>query len=221
MESIILRNKGPYLNENTKLFVYKMSDEIVIVVVELANCLRDQINTISDHFAQHLLNEVPEKCVLAIGKTVDCLFDIKHSVYHAKELMKYENFISGKIITAERVKEETKTKQSAVDLMDEALTYIKDHFQKDLGMEQVAEKVGVSVSYFSLLFKQRTGSTFLDYLTNLRMDYACLFLENSDLKTYEIAEKVGYTDQRYFSQVFKKKMKKTPSEYRKMINSKQ
>jgi two-component system, response regulator YesN len=221
IESIIINNKGSFLNKNTKLFVYRMSDEAIIVVAELSNCLTGQVKMFGDHFAKHILNGVSENCVMAIGKAVDCLFDIKHSFNHARELMKYENFISGNIITEELLKEETKVKQSSVDLVDEALTYIRNHFQTDIGIEQVAEQVGLSVSYFSLLFKQRTGITFLDYLTNLRIEYACLFLENSDLKTYEIAQKVGYTDQRYFSQVFKKRMKRTPSEYRKMISSKQ
>jgi two-component system, response regulator YesN len=220
IESIILNNKGSLLNGNTRLFVYRMSDEAIIVVVELSNCVTGQVKIVGDHFANQILNDVSENCILAIGKAVDCLFDIKHSFNHASELMKYENFISGNIITEELLKGETKIKKSSVDLMDEALIYIRNHFQIDLGMEQVAEQVGLSVSYFSLLFKQRTGITFLEYLTNLRIEYACLFLERLDLKTYEIAQKVGYTDQRYFSQVFKKRMKRTPSEYRKMISNK-
>jgi two-component system response regulator YesN len=168
-------------------------------------------------FAQQIINNVSQKCVVSIGEHVDSLVDIKKSVNQARELLKFEAFTKSTIITDELIQQEYKPKHTAADQMDEAISYIKNHFEQDLGMEQVAEKVDLSVSYFSHLFKQRTGVTFLEYLTNVRVDYACLLLQNLELKTYEIAVKVGYTDQRYFSQVFKKKMKKTPSEYRKMF----
>ncbi|GAA3323319.1 hypothetical protein GCM10020331_046710 [Ectobacillus funiculus] len=93
---------------------------------------------------------------------------------------------------------------------------MQNHFTENIGIETVAEQVGLSVSHFSVLFKQKnTSDIFLDYLTKLRMDHACLLLETTDLKTYEIANLVGYTDQRYFSQVFKKYVNLTPSQYRK------
>ncbi|MBM7654522.1 response regulator transcription factor [Neobacillus cucumis] len=197
-----------------KLYVYRMSDEEVIIVLTSPH---DSIKEYALDLAQQIINNVSQKCVVSIGEHVDCLMDVKKSVSHAREWLKFDAFTKSTIITDELIKQEYKPKHTAADQMDEAIAYIKNHFEQDLGMEQVAEKVGLSVSYFSHLFKQRTGVTFLEYLTNVRVDYACLFLQNLELKTYEIALKVGYTDQRYFSQVFKKKMKKTPSEYRKMF----
>jgi two-component system response regulator YesN len=205
------------MERNTKMYVYRMSDKDVIVVLEFSNGFPVLIFESVMVFAQHLIEKASQKCVVSIGQTVDCLFDIRKSVEHARELIKFNAFIRSTIITDDLIKKEYKPKQTAADLIDVAITYIKNHFEQDLGIEQVAEQVGLSVSYFSNLFKQRTGVTFLDYLTNVRVNYACLLLENSELKTYEIAQKVGYTDQRYFSQVFKKKTKKTPSEYRKIF----
>ncbi|MED4225309.1 response regulator [Neobacillus cucumis] len=207
LESIIQRL-------HDKLYVYRMSDEEVIIVLTSPH---DSIKEYALDLAQQIISNVSQKCVVSIGEHVDCLMDVKKSVNHAREWLKFDAFTKSTIITDELIKQEYKPKHTAADQMDEAIAYIKNHFEQDLGMEQVAEKVGLSVSYFSHLFKQRTGVTFLEYLTNVRVDYACLFLQNLELKTYEIALKVGYTDQRYFSQVFKKKMKKTPSEYRKMF----
>lgn len=220
IEFIFTKNADFLSKWNANLFVYKLSDREVMVVVEMAKHFINQTAEITDAFSQQLLHEGSDQCVISFGKVVEQLFEIKHSVDAAKELLKYENYISGNVLTEERLKKEYKPSQSAADMMEEALDYIRDNFQTDLGMEQIAERAGLSVSYFSLLFKQKTGLTFLDYLTNVRMEYACLFLQNTDLKTYEIAEKVGYTDQRYFSQVFKRKMKKTPSEYRKLVKNK-
>lgn len=217
---IFTKNEDFLSKWNPNLFIYKLSDKEVMVVVEMAKHFINQAADITDAFSQQLLHEGSDQCIISVGKVVEQLFEIKHSVDATKELLKYENYISGNVLTEERLKKEYKPSQSAADMMEEALDYIRNNFQTNLGVEQTAEQVGLSVSYFSLLFKQKTGLTFLDYLTNVRMEYACLFLQNTDLKTYEIAEKVGYTDQRYFSQVFKRKMKKTPSEYRKLVKNK-
>ncbi|PLS04273.1 response regulator transcription factor [Neobacillus cucumis] len=197
-----------------KPYVYRMSEEEVIIVVTRPDV---SLKEYAVDLAQQILHKMSQKCIVSIGEPVNCLLDVKKSVNHARELLKFDAFTKHAIITDELIKQEYKPKQTAADLMDDAIAYIKSHFEQDLGIEQVAERVGLSVSYFSNLFKQRTGVTFLEYLTNVRVDYACLLLENLELKTYEIAEKVGYTDQRYFSQVFKKKMNQTPSEYRKMF----
>ena len=220
IEAIIQKKHRSLFDGDSNLYLYKLSNQEIALVVELLNSPIDDAKTIGDKFARNIVDDVSDKCVLAIGKVVMCLFDIKKSFDHAKELIKYETYINGNVITEEWLKEEYKPSQSAADLIEDALKYIQNNFQADLGMEQLAQQIGLSVSYFSLLFKQRTGSTFLDYLTNIRIEYACHFLQNSDLKTYEIAQKVGYTDQRYFSQVFKKRMKKTPSEYRRIVNGK-
>jgi two-component system, response regulator YesN len=220
IELIFTKNEDFLSKWNPNLFVYKLLDKEVMVVVEMAKRFINQEGDITDAFSQQLLHEGSDQCIISVGKVVEQLFEIKRSVDAAKELLKYENYISGNVLTEERLKKEYKPSQSAADMMEEALDYIRSNFKTDLGVEKTAEQVGLSVSYFSLLFKQKTGLTFLDYLTNVRMEYACLFLQNTDLKTYEIAEKVGYTDQRYFSQVFKRKMKKTPSEYRKLVKNK-
>lgn len=220
IEATFTKNKEFLSKWNPNFFVYKLSDKEVIVVVEMAHHFINEAENIIEVFSGKLLEEGPAQCIISIGKVVEQLFDVKQSVHVAKELLKYENYISGNVLTEGRLKKEYKTTQSAGAMMEEALEYIRNHFQTDLGVEQAAEKAGLSVSYFSLLFKQKTGLTFLDYLTNVRMEYACLFLQNTDLKTYEIAEKVGYTDQRYFSQVFKRKMNQTPSQYRKSVKNK-
>jgi two-component system response regulator YesN len=203
-----------FLAKKIKPYLYMLSEQELLGVVECQDEDPMKFELKCIEIAQNIVNEY-QNIIISIGKRVDCLYDIKISVEHAKVLMKFASLMKGSVMTESLMKEEYKAKASTSDLMTEAIKYINDHFQDDLGIEEVAEKVGLSVSYFSLLFKQKTGGTFLEFLTNKRVEYACLFLQNSQLKTYEIAEKVGYTDQRYFSQVFKKIMKQTPSEYRK------
>ncbi len=81
----------------------------------------------------------------------------------------------------------------------------------------VAQKVYMTPTYLSLLFKTNTGITFIEQLTNIRMDKAKDMLKSTSLRNYEVAEKVGYHDSRYFSQIFKKKVGVSPSEYRESV----
>ena len=72
----------------------------------------------------------------------------------------------------------------------------------------------MSASYFSTMFKQHTGKTFVEYLTGRRIEKAKELLKFTDLKNYEIASKIGYADPNYFSVLFKKMTGDSPTEYR-------
>ncbi|KMY50978.1 response regulator transcription factor [Peribacillus loiseleuriae] len=219
IDHMIKKSNDLFLKMTDALYLYKISEQEAIAIIEFASQMSDQTARNAELFARQI-QEVSKQSVVAIGRTVDYLFDIKTSLDHARELIKIDSLVNENIITSQLLNGEYKSRQSSQAMIHEAITYIKDYFQNDLGIENVAEHVGLSVSYFSLLFKQVTEVTFLEFLTNVRVEYACLLLQKTDMKTYEISEKVGYSDQRYFSQVFKKKMKKTPSTYRKECNEK-
>lgn len=81
-------------------------------------------------------------------------------------------------------------------------------------LQTVAQKIYMTPTYLSLLFKTNTGKTFIEHLTDIRIEKAKEMLRTTHFKNYEVAEKVGYQDPRYFSQIFKKKVGVSPSEYR-------
>ena len=84
----------------------------------------------------------------------------------------------------------------------------------DLTLDNVASTVNVSPNYFSSLFNQETGMTFIEYLTDIRMEKAKEYLRCSGRKITEIGGLVGYQDSHYFSYIFRKTQNCTPSEYR-------
>ncbi len=93
--------------------------------------------------------------------------------------------------------------------------YVREHFaDQDLSVEAVCRPLGVSAAYFSTVFKKETGKTFINYLTEYRMQEALWRLLDSDEKTYIIAGEVGYADPNYFSYVFKTQSGTAPSKYR-------
>ena len=100
-------------------------------------------------------------------------------------------------------------------LVAKAKQFILEHFAEGgLSVELVCEHLHISQSYFSSIFKQATGQSFVQYLTDLRMDRALELLRETDSKTYEIAQRIGYDEPNYFSYVFKRKFGESPSQYR-------
>ncbi len=82
-------------------------------------------------------------------------------------------------------------------------------------VEQLAREFKISSGHMKNIFKKHTGITIFDYLFEKRMKEAKRLLEHTDLKVYEIAEKLGYKSRAFFSKAFQKSMGFTPSEYRK------
>lgn len=95
----------------------------------------------------------------------------------------------------------------------QAVQYIKHHYGEDISISSVAEYLQISEGYLSRVFKKETAYTFTNYLTFYRIAMACTFLKDCRMKVYEVTERIGYTDNAYFSTLFKKMMGVTPSEY--------
>ena len=104
-----------------------------------------------------------------------------------------------------------------VILAEHARKIVEERFpDPDLSVETVCGKLHVSSSYFSKIFKQETGGTFVNYLTGRRMEEAKKLLLQTDYKSQVIGNMVGYPEPNYFSYVFKKNCGMSPVKYRKL-----
>lgn len=99
-----------------------------------------------------------------------------------------------------------------------AKEYIAEHYTENISLTDAADAAGISSGYLSTLFAQYEKCGFVDYLNQVRIERACCYLEQKQLKNYEIAYKVGFRDEKYFAKVFKKIMGMTPREYRSKNN---
>jgi Response regulator containing CheY-like receiver domain and AraC-type DNA-binding domain len=121
---------------------------------------------------------------------------------------KYVDYL--KSISNNRMKKKIYSREIAI-----ALKYIKEHYYENISLQKIAGMVELSPHYLSSLFKSEFGSGLIGYVTQFKIEKAKELLMNTNLKSYEIAEKVGFTDESYFSRTFKKITGIRPIEYKK------
>lgn len=93
-------------------------------------------------------------------------------------------------------------------------TYVENHIDQPITLTDLAGYVNMNASYVSHIFKKETGANLFDFIVEHKMEQAMKLLENDTLLIGEVARRVGYEDQRYFCQVFKKRTGMTAMEYR-------
>ncbi|MFB9327962.1 response regulator [Paenibacillus aurantiacus] len=101
-------------------------------------------------------------------------------------------------------------------IAESCVQLIRERFMEDLMLETIAEQFYFNPSYFSSMFKTHTGKTFSEFLTDTRMKHAKALLADAatPLKIYDVAERCGYRDTKYFSRVFKSHVGVSPEAYR-------
>lgn len=99
-------------------------------------------------------------------------------------------------------------------IVEKAKKYMNEHYRSDLKASEVAAWLKITPSYFSYIFKQSTGKGFTEYMNEMRMEQAKELLATTHDKVFEIADKVGYKEYKYFVSVFKTYTGMTPKEYR-------
>ncbi len=103
-------------------------------------------------------------------------------------------------------------------LVNNALKYMREHYQENLRLQDVAEQVYISQWYLSKLLKLHTGRGFPEILNEIRVEEAKRLMQNSSLKIGDISEQVGFLSLQHFSRVFKQQTGIPAREYRNHLN---
>ncbi|MDO4276480.1 MAG: response regulator [Eubacteriales bacterium] len=134
----------------------------------------------------------------------------------SSDILAQVNRLAEEIFGKEAEKEITKGESIPTAVL-RAEQYIKEHYHEEISAQQAAEYAGITAGYLSTLFSQYRGYGFSDLVNSIRVERACDYLAQGYLKNYEIAYKVGYRDEKYFSKTFKKIKGISPAEYKKSI----
>ncbi|WNS78882.1 response regulator [Domibacillus sp. DTU_2020_1001157_1_SI_ALB_TIR_016] len=177
--------------------------------VEKAIMNRHPLDTL---FTRYSLNQLKEELVhvkkemAAIGVYVDDV-NIMEAAF-IEDCLAFGNELASRVAMHRQGRE----------MIAKAKTFIHTHFHQQISLEDVADHVQLSPTYFTKLFKEKMNETFIGYLTNYRIRTAKKLLQHTNLGLKEIADRTGYNDPNYFSRVFKKAAGCSPKEYRKSFS---
>ncbi|MGN6494101.1 MAG: helix-turn-helix domain-containing protein, partial [Agriterribacter sp.] len=104
------------------------------------------------------------------------------------------------------------------DPVRDSIAYMKANIGNPLTVSELAASQNTSASHYAMLFKNKTGSSPIDYFIRLKIKFACQLLKQSELKIGEISVATGYDDVFYFSRIFKKITGSSPSQYRQRVS---
>ncbi|WP_256992503.1 response regulator [Paenibacillus sp. XY044] len=167
--------------------------------------------TVKDQTCLLLLKLADSKPGLGLNEVVEEAVQHIRSCRRFSEMLTILEAALGRI--GSTLKEQKKSKRELV--IDSCLDLMRERYMDDLSLESVAESFRFNPSYFSTLFKEATGRSFSDVLIEIRIRKAEeLLRDGSRLKVYEIAERCGFRDTKYFSRSFKKHVGATPEAYR-------
>lgn len=107
--------------------------------------------------------------------------------------------------------------ESSEDPIAQIGTFIEQHFAEELSLQGMSERFYLSREYISRRFKQQYGVNLSEYVLTIRMNEAKRLLETSRQRIYEVAQAVGFSDDKYFRKVFKKQVGVTPNEFREQV----
>ena len=162
---------------------------------------------ISNRWFKHY--NLPVKAAAEIEKRIDLFFDQNGN-------FKLEEYIQRKnreiTIFLKKIKKSSLQKNS--NIIYEIEKYLQANFDRDVKLQEISATFYISREYISRKFKQEFNVNISDYVVKFRMKKAKSLLKNSQLKIYEIANMIGYQDDKYFRKVFKKVEGITPNEYR-------
>lgn len=171
--------------------------------------IHEQICKMLLHFYEMAVNLTVVKQWLGGTEMKQVLMDI-YSISSSKELSERCGQLLGElsVCMANRKK---KIVTSPVDLV---VRYVEEHYAETITLNMMAEIVYLSPSYLSSLFKSKQGKSFIDFLTEKRIEKAKAMLLHSDEKIQVISDATGFTNIRHFNRVFKTVTNRTPTEYR-------
>jgi Response regulator containing CheY-like receiver domain and AraC-type DNA-binding domain len=182
------------INNFNPAIVYDIADAVANLIFEFSeNYLSDceQITTFGTALFDKIYNASEET-------------DIIHAIYRFVE-------DTSNYMFAELASENTKPIRLAKE-------YIDNHYMEQITLKVISDRIFLSSTYLSTVFRKETGVNFSEYLINKRMDVASELLRKTNYSLTEIAEKVGYVDVKYFSKLFNKVTGIKPSDFRKLYN---
>ncbi len=204
LSTYFLKLKKLFQNAN----ISTLKENISGIQIPASYVSLNQINDIKKYFGR-CYNEM-----IRVVENYDITKEKVESVFAFEELVNKSDLNELNSWLKESLSEISRA-VSNFDKLQKAKQYIAMHYSEQLSLYIVAEELGISSGHLSRLFQQSDGGGFLQFLTRRRIAEAKVLLTTTNLKVYEVAEKVGYLNAEQFTKIFKKEVGISPKEFRK------
>lgn len=217
--SLTFELKESIINDFKELLVSRNNDKALEYLKELTRSIRPNTNTLIPNIKSLyfkillvLLNHAArQKIVFSASSSESVLWE---TLSEFTTLDEVESFVLNFVMA---YFSEITMLEGISRCISDIYEIIENNYSKpDLTIKFISEKLYISHSHLCVLFKKETGKTLNQYITEFRIEKARELLEDSTVKLYYVAARVGYSDQNYFTKIFKKHTNMTPSEYREM-----
>jgi two-component system response regulator YesN len=222
------------VGERDEILRFSQSVEREILLVK--HMSEERLDEVIYPLAQALRFEIERNtaCLVSvgIGSVVNHLHETKRSYADANRAIRYMAQTEEQgIIGAKDLQEDEADGSDIPDagrsihsrhhaIIQRAKECINEQYQRsDISLQSVAEQVYMSPNHFSTIFSQGSGTTFIEYLTQVRIRRAKQLLVESDMRCSDITYEAGYNDPHYFSFIFKKHTGMSPREYRRSFKN--
>lgn len=216
---------------------FEIFEHLLLFSLEEEN--KDKINKLAMDFIYELVNrQIPGEMLVTLKDKEFCVFYRSTEKKMDERIKRINNSIGDflgvrfKITHSSRRKAENLKdwfdrayvqqydinidENSGKALIQKSIEYMQEHFRESLTLTDISRTIGLSVSYFSYLFKQETGKNYIEYLNEIRLLATMKDLMNTDEKVVVVAQKNGFQNLEYFSRYFKKQTGESPARWRKL-----
>jgi DNA-binding response regulator, araC family len=216
---------------------FEIFEHLLLFSLEEEN--KDKINKLAMDFIYELVNrQIPGEMLVPLKDKEFCVFYRSTEKKMDERIKRINNSIGDflgvrfKITHSSRKKAENLKdwfdrayvqqyeinidENSGKALIQKSIEYMQEHFRDSLTLTDISRTIGLSVSYFSYLFKQETGKNYIEYLNEIRLLATMKDLMNTDEKVVVVAQKNGFQNLEYFSRYFKKQTGESPARWRKL-----
>lgn len=162
-------------------------------------------------FCMKLNNRIYSSDVFSDVEADYYIYDFSQLV---SEYHQYSNMLEHLEQTVMNIGENKNAKEYSNSSFMKLLSWIQKNYKNEISLTQAAEQMHMNPNYVSRMFKKEAGTTFVHYVTQLRMEEAARLLTTTNQPVVDIAIAVGFNDYFYFLKLFKKYSNKTPSQYR-------
>ena len=225
-EMLLLGENLPHTWKSHDVYLQPQSELAVETTVMhfLPNCLGQEFLSLPETYQLTQLIEKAKNGLLIYGETKWKLLALLEAAYKAVNLERISLFIAILNTLAETKEYETITSSHAfyqsnqleTDRLNQIYTYTLKHYMNNINLNEIASLSCLSITSFCRYFKMMTNKTYTDFLTEIRVSYACkLLIENKSLTVESVGNETGFNNASNFFRQFKKMVGITPKAYRK------